>query len=326
VSFLLFFARRRGSDPFLESHTTFTPGDTNMTKTFSEPPYRIAPRATDAHKGDFGRVVLIGGSRGMSGAIALSGMAALTCGSGLVTVAVPDRCLESVAAFHPGLMTWPLADDGNGQFGIQANIELHNISNRFDAIGCGPGMRTDRGSIRIVESLLALRASHGRSFRGIVLDADAINILAVLNWAQSATPSSVPLILTPHPGELQRLCDVSPVDRLAQIEAAQLLAKATQSVIVVKGGPTVVVSATERWTNITGNPGMATPGAGDVLTGVLVSLLGQAMTPWDAARLGVWIHGYAGDCAAQRVGQSAVTCTELISDLPAALRRVESTA
>lgn len=280
-----------------------------------QPPCRLPPRSSDAHKGHFGRCLLVGGSRGMSGSIALSAMAALHCGSGLVTAAVPDRCVETIAGFHPCVMTLPAPDDGNGRFSLQASAELAKTFSASGAIGCGPGMTTEPGSIRIVERLL------NESSVPRVFDADAINVLARLDWVDSGIKSG-PLVLTPHPGELQRLTGVSAADRQGQIEAAKELATNKDAVIVVKGGPTTVVSRDEVLINSTGNPGMATAGSGDVLTGVITSLLGQGLTPWQAAGLGVWVHGHAGDMAANSHGQAGMTALEILEVLPQAMAEV----
>lgn len=244
----------------------------------------------------------------MSGSIAMSAIAALRSGSGLVTAAVPDRCLETVAGYHPAVMTLPLGDDGSGRFSLDASASLQSPIRVADAIGCGPGMTTEPGSIRIVERILqAVRVPR-------VLDADAINVLARLPWQSVDTIG--PLVLTPHPGEFGRISGVSSSDRGAQIRAAAELAKQTDVVIVLKGGPTVVVSREATWTNTTGNPGMATAGSGDVLTGIIASLLGQGQSPWDAARLGVWIHGRAGDVVAETVGQPGTTAPAISEAIP----------
>lgn len=288
-----------------------------------ESPLPFPTRQSDAHKGDFGRVLLIGGSRGMGGSIALSSVAALKTGSGLVSAAVPDRCLESVAGFHPGIMTIPLADTDEGQFDLSARLPAFPA---FDAIGCGPGMRTGPGAIRIVESLL----QQNHQFR--VFDADAINVLSqhLLLESPALPQDQSTLILTPHPGELARLTGVPPSDRKGQMDAAALLAKKHRLTIVVKGGPTVVVGrqniqhsdsdqSVQHYVNHTGNPGMATAGSGDVLTGIITSLLGQKLSPWDAARLGVFVHGLAGDLAASLHSQPGMTCLELLDCLPNAI-------
>ncbi|QEF96726.1 ATP-dependent (S)-NAD(P)H-hydrate dehydratase [Stieleria maiorica] len=281
------------------------------------PPLPFPTRASDAHKGDFGSVLLIGGSRGMAGSIALSSMAALKTGSGLVSAAVPDRCLETVASFHPGIMTLPLPDTDDGQFASSATLPS---TQSLNAVGCGPGMRTGAGSLRIVEALL----QQNDCMR--LMDADAINLLSehqLLDRPALPRDQST-LVLTPHPGELARLTGVSAGDRPGQIAAAKTLVEKHGLTIVVKGGPTVVVgleSAADNrnvieHVNNSGNPGMATAGSGDVLTGIITSLLGQGLSPWDAARLGVFVHGLAGDAAAAKHSQPGMTCAELLQSLP----------
>ncbi len=282
----------------------------------TQSPARLPTRPIDSHKGNFGRVLLVGGSRGMSGSIAMSAIAALHTGAGLVTAAVPDRCVETVASFHPAVMTIPLPNEPEGRFSADAAAQLAVHTDGVSAIGCGPGMTTNAGSIRIVERLLS-KSQHPRLF-----DADAINAiagLAMLNGEQRFGS----IVLTPHPGELQRLTGVSPNDRSAQVRAAGQLAANHGIVIVVKGGPTVVVGEQQTWTNTTGNPGMATAGSGDVLTGVITALLAQGLAVWDAARLGVWIHGKAGDLAAERYGQPGMTAVEILAELASAVALVQ---
>ncbi len=212
-------------------------------------------------------------------------------------------------------MTVAMPDDGCGRFSLDAAARLAGLLAGVSAIGCGPGMTTERGSIRIVERLLE-EDSIPR-----VLDADALNVLSMLGGIKSSDEVG-PLVLTPHPGELQRLTGASSRDREAQVDAAEKLAERTGVVVVVKGGPTVVVGPDQVWTNTTGNPGMATAGAGDVLTGIITALLGQQLSTWDAARLGVWIHGFAGDLAADRHGQTGMTAWEILGVLPEAIQAV----
>lgn len=292
------------------------------------PPLRLPSRSSSAHKGNFGRLLLIGASRGMSGSIAMSALAALRTGAGLVTAAVPDRCLETVASFHPSIMTVAADDTDQGTFSVQAVAELSDRFSKVSAIGCGPGMTTGAGSIRMVERLLETRSVPR------ILDADALNCLAgLLSSGESVaeTPMSLPqgrawgpLVLTPHPGELERLTGVPPTDSPGQLDAAKALSEAISAVIVVKGGPTRVVQSREVWTNTTGNAGMATAGSGDVLTGVIAALLGQGLSPWDAARLGVWAHGLAGDFAADVWGQIGMTSREILDSLPHAMTAAEA--
>ena len=291
----------------------------------SDPPLQLPRRKPDSHKGNFGRVLLIGGSRGMSGAISLSAVASLRTGSGLVSAMVPDRCLETVAGFHPGIMTIPTKDDDAGRFAIAAyedlSARLARRNNRLSAIGCGPGMSTGSGSIAMVQRLLQATDIPR------VLDADAINVLADHLTLESKQSS---LVLTPHPGEFERLSGVPPKDRDAQVAAAVELANRTGVTIVLKGGPSIVIApnsvSNATWTNTTGNPGMATAGSGDVLTGVITSLLGQGLDPWDAARLGCWIHGLAGDLAAATYTQAGMTCQELLGEIGKAVESATKSA
>jgi NAD(P)H-hydrate epimerase len=248
----------------------------------------------------------------MSGSISLSGMAALRSGSGLVTVAVPSHCLETVASFDPCLMTLPLADTGAGIFAEEASQQLQRQLLGVNALGCGPGMRTEKGSQAIVESLLS-KTSIPRVF-----DADALNVMGRLEGGKGSTA----MILTPHPGELQRLTGVAAHDRRAQTEAAKELALRSGSIVILKGGPTLVTDGELLWTNSTGNPGMATAGSGDVLTGVLVSLLGQGYSVWEAARLGVYAHGLAGDLAARGLGVIGMTAADIMRRLPQAFEQL----
>lgn len=297
------------------------------------PPFRLPSRDSAAHKGNFGRVVLIGGSRGMSGSIALSAMASLKSGSGLVSAVVPDRCLETVASFHPAVMTKPVCDDDRGRFGLAAAMEMVDSMRSADAVGIGPGMTTAPGSLRIVERWVGQRGSDSAGsecVQPMVIDADGLNCLAQLGLLggldgkagsqshlnlQLKTERLESVVLTPHAGELQRLTGAAASDRSGQVDAARRMADRTGVTIVVKGGPSVVVDGDQSWTCNTGNPGMATAGTGDVLTGVITSLLGQGMSPWRASCLGVWVHGRAGDLAAARLGATSMTALDVLDSL-----------
>lgn len=289
------------------------------------PPEKLPRRDANAHKGTFGRVLLIGGSRGMAGSIALSSIAALHTGSGLVAAAVPDCILETVASFHPAIMTLPWSDDGFG-FATEAAVMMSQPVRSQAAIGCGPGMTTGAGSVAIVDNLLTRRPCP------IVMDADAINVIAREGWLRSNelfSKRDLPsLVLTPHAGELARLVDVPPDRPDEQLAAALRLADSFDVTIVVKGGPTRVVGRdgvtgeTTVWTNNTGNPGMATAGCGDVLTGVITSLLGQGLDGMRAAKIGVWIHGHAGDRAAAATSRAGMTAVHLLDQLPAAMTAI----
>jgi NAD(P)H-hydrate epimerase len=276
----------------------------------------------------------------MSGSIALSAMAALKSGSGLVSAVVPDRCLETVASFHPAVMTTPVCDDDRGRFGSDAAAQIAKHLSAADAVGIGPGMTTGPGSLRIVERWVGRRGSdsaNNRCVQPMVVDADGLNCVAELGLLggfggkagsqphlnlQPKPERFESVVLTPHAGELQRLTGTPASDRAAQVDAARRLADRTGVTIVVKGGPSIVVGGDQSWTCDTGNPGMATAGTGDVLTGVITSLLGQGMSPWSASCLAVWVHGRAGDIAAARVGTTSMTALDVMGSLSDAFRGV----
>ncbi len=284
-----------------------------MTSSSHDPPLRLPSRQRDSHKGDYGRVLFVGGSRGMAGSISLSAMSAMRTGSGLVSVFVPDRCLETVACFDPCLMTIPAPENSLGQFDTTAMSGFEAQSLRANAIGIGPGMGTSAGSVALV-TLACCLAKVPRVF-----DADALNILA-----QSSDEYRIdgPAVLTPHPGEMQRLSGITVADRDGQIAAAVELAQELGVVVLLKGAKTLVTDGQECWLNPTGNPGMAKGGSGDCLTGIIVSLLGQGLLPYSAAKLGAYVHGLAGDLAAAEIGQSSMLPTDLMRNLSSAIQAV----
>ena len=275
---------------------------------------RLAPRAAESHKGDYGRALLIGGSRGMSGAIALSGMAALRAGAGLVTLGVPAVCLETVAGFDPCFMTVPLPCDEQGCLGELAEATIQPLIARADVVACGPGLGRAPHTSPLVRSLYTSVALP------LVVDADGLNALA--EPAAGLSQAGGPRIITPHPGEFQRLCGGDAHDPQGQPMRAVEMAREYRIVVVLKGHRTLITDG-RRWVhNTTGNPGMATAGSGDVLTGILTALLGQGLDTWEAARLGVHLHGLAGDVAARRHTPVAMTARDLVQCLPEAWREL----
>jgi ADP-dependent NAD(P)H-hydrate dehydratase len=272
---------------------------------------RLAPRQADAHKGSFGTALIVGGSRGMTGAAALAGMAALRGGAGLVRVAVPDVCLDTVAGHDPAYMTIGLRADRVGRISLDARGQILRAAESATVVGLGPGLGRSLGLDTLVAWL----------FRTLslptVVDADALNALSARPDALSQPVG--PRILTPHPGEFARLVGkkLSPEDRNA---AAAELARRSSAVVVLKGHRTCTTDGQRTAINTTGNPGMASGGSGDVLTGLIVALACQGLEPFDAARLGVYLHGLAGDLAAAELGQLGTTATDLVRFLPQAIR------
>ena len=271
---------------------------------------KLKPREPDAHKGDFGKVCIIGGSIGMSGAAALAGRAALRCGAGLVRVAVPKSVLPIVASIEPSYTTIALAEDSAGRISAKAINAILDAAGENDCLAFGPGIGTIGALLSILETLI------GQDKLRLVIDADGLNNLSKIN--NLAEKIKAELILTPHPGEMKRLWSAVfreklPADR--QQQAGQL-AQHTKTVVVLKGAGTIVTDGQKVYINKTGNPGMATAGSGDVLTGAITALAGQGLSNFDAAVLGVYIHGLAGDIAAERIGQVSLMATDIIESLP----------
>ncbi|MBW8015674.1 MAG: NAD(P)H-hydrate dehydratase [Planctomycetes bacterium] len=277
---------------------------------------RLPVRETDSHKGTFGKVCVIGGQVGMSGAPALSGMAALRSGAGLVRVAVGKSILNVVASFDPCYTTIALADNENGEVSETAVGCVMELCKDNDVIAAGPGLGTGRGARRIVNSLIEIQGLR------LVVDADGLNCLAKENGWHERKKASV--ILTPHPGEMGRIWkSVFRKDMPAgRNDQAVMLAEETGCTVVLKGAQTVVADSEKVYVNTTGNAGMATAGSGDVLTGVIAGIAGQGLCDFDAAQLGVYIHGLAGDIAAEKYGQISLTAKDILKKLPKAFMRI----
>ncbi|HEX42309.1 MAG TPA: NAD(P)H-hydrate dehydratase [Phycisphaerales bacterium] len=278
---------------------------------------RPPQRRADAHKGDFGRVCIVAGSVGMSGAAALAGRAALRAGSGLVRVATARSAQPVVAALEPCYTTISLPEDEAGRIVLAAIDAVLGAVEANDAVAIGPGLGVSGDLRKVVEILIA------RADLPLVIDGDGLNNLAALgDWPGRAKAR---IILTPHPGEMKRLWrglirEDMPADRQA---TAVQFAERTGAVVALKGAETVVADAERLYVNQTGNPGMATAGSGDVLTGVIVSLLGQGLPAFDAVVLGVHIHGFAGDIAAGRIGQISLIATDILEALCDAFRQLQ---
>jgi len=276
---------------------------------------KLDARPTDGHKGTFGKVCIIAGSIGMSGAAALSGRAALRSGAGLVRIATAAGVLPAVAAIEPCYTTIPLTEDKAGRVAGEAIHAILNTISQNDAIAIGPGLGQSAGLRSIVETLIRQDGLR------LLIDGDGLNNLAKLgNWPDVRKAD---LVLTPHPGEMQRLWSGlfrEPIPKDRQ-EAASRLAQRTGSVVALKGAETVVTDGQQLYVNTTGNPGMGTAGSGDVLTGATVALMGQGLDSLQATILSVYIHGLAGDIAAQVQGQVGLIATDIIAALPQAFQR-----
>jgi len=276
---------------------------------------RLPKRSNESNKGDYGRVLVIGGSTGMIGAPAMVALAALRSGCGLAQVAVPGPIQQSVAVLVPCATTHALPSAARGVIAARAVQSLRTqIREWADVIALGPGMRRSRDGERLVGEIL------NTSRIPVVLDADGLNNAAA-NPRSLTGRRKCPLVLTPHPLEAQRLLDALKLktNALTQRRAAAVaLAERTSSVVILKGHQTIVTEGARLYINHTGNPGMATGGSGDVLTGIIAALIAQHLPAFDAAVLGVHTHGRAGDLAARQLGQVSLIATDLINHLPAA--------
>ena len=283
---------------------------------------KLPVRIRESSKFDYGRVVLVAGSRGLAGAAALSSMAALRGGAGLVEAIVPGSIQSTVAGFDPCVMTHGLPEDGAGRFSLSALSGIRDRCQNADVVALGPGLGRSDDLVKIVHDLWRTLSIP------VVLDADALWALAQdAEWQKIEHAGA--RVLTPHAGELLRLLGSSPSrekkqERKELEAAASRLARATKSVVVFKGPASLVTDGTTNVHNETGNPGMATAGTGDVLTGVLAALLAQRLGAFDAARLGTWIHGAAGDEAVDRNGECSLTARDILLCLYAQTRRCVS--
>ncbi len=260
-------------------------------------------RKSDAHKGDFGHVLIIGGSKNMAGAIAMTAYACVKAGVGLCTVVVPESCRTAVNMLCPEAMCMGLAGENHDFLTPSAIQEIEAIMGGKSAILLGPGMGLALESSQFIKTLLP------KIEVPLVVDADGLNHLAANTDLLASLPSGC--ILTPHAGEMKRLSQQKKVHK-KRLEIAESFSKTYNCITVMKGAGTLVsLPSGGTYINISGNPGMASGGSGDILTGIIGALLGQAYEPETAAPLGVYLHGKAGDAICQQIGAAGVTATAM---------------
>jgi NAD(P)H-hydrate epimerase len=276
----------------------------------------LPARPDDGHKGTFGRVLIVGGSETMLGAPVFAGLAALRCGSGLVQIAVPLAILPAALSVAPELI-------GLGLDKPRDDDALLEAAEKADVLVIGPGLGQLKAARNRLDALVRLE-------KAAVVDADALNLIA----ARKRWPKRFNLraVLTPHPGEMGRLLHLLgpdaggsvPADDEGRSRLASLAARTWSQTVLLKGHRTVIAHADATHVNTTGSVALAKAGSGDVLCGVIASLLGQGLLPFDAARLGAFLHGRAGQIAGERLGSRSVLARDVIDALGAALREREA--
>ncbi|MGA9803491.1 MAG: NAD(P)H-hydrate dehydratase [Terriglobales bacterium] len=286
----------------------------------------LAPRARDANKGSYGHVLVIGGSLGKAGAAAMAGFSALRAGAGLSTVATPKSVLATVAGFHPEIMTEPLPETEEGTISLRALESGSGLDTLLErkTLAIGPGISRNSETAEFVRTIVKRNAT------SMVVDADGLN--AFEGVADKLNGCGRILVITPHPGEMARLTGLTIAEIQAnRLEVARNFAREHELIVVLKGhrtliaGPTTAAPDGTVWVNPTGNPGMATGGTGDILTGMVAGLIAQhPQHALAATALAVYLHGLAGDLAGESVGESSLVATDLVRFLPQAFAEMRN--
>jgi len=277
---------------------------------------RLPNRARDSHKGTFGKVLIVAGSVGMSGAAVLAGLGALRGGAGLVQIACPTAIQPIVATGNPCYLTVGLTHESSGHLASSSLERLSSILPDVQAVAFGPGMGRAADVVQILERLIT-------EFEGsIIIDADGLHALKQLQQEGKLSERKVPLICTPHPGEFAQMTGLA-TQQIQADRKQQAVRYVTEHkvILVLKGQGTLVTDGQRMYVNTTGNSGMAKGGSGDVLTGLIASLAAQGLPPLEAAQAGVYLHGLAGDLAAATLTENAMLPTDLVEALPLAFRK-----
>ncbi|HXY10820.1 MAG TPA: NAD(P)H-hydrate dehydratase [Terriglobales bacterium] len=279
----------------------------------------VGSRPRESNKGSFGHVLVVGGSLGKAGAAAMAGMSALRVGAGLSTIATPKSVLPTVAGFHPEVMTEPLEETDAGTISLRALAQLEAVATGKNVLALGPGISRNPETSELVRALV-------KQWKGLlVLDADGLNAFAGL--ASELDGNGKSLVITPHPGEMARLTGMSiTAIQRDRINVARSFAHEHNLIVVLKGHRTLAAEPKgEVWVNPTGNPGMATGGTGDILTGMVAGMMAQnPQRTLQAVIAAVFLHGGAGDVVEETLGEHSLVATDLLSGLPEAFRRVRT--
>ena len=277
---------------------------------------KLKKRPKDSHKGDFGHIFILAGSRGLTGAAALCSNAALRSGAGLVTLGIPVSLNSIMSRKLTEVMTLSLAETKEQTLSLKAEQEILKKANSSDAIVIGPGLSRNAETGKLIRNLVV------KIEKPMVLDADALN--AVSGKTEILGKIKTKYIITPHPGEMARLTNKSlNYIKNNRLIVAKKFSHDYNAVVVLKGAGTIVAeSGGKYYVNTTGNPGMATAGSGDVLAGIIAGFLGQGLNEFDAARSGVYMHGLAGDIAAEDKGEAGLIAGDILENIPYAIKQI----
>jgi len=277
---------------------------------------KLKPRSKNAHKGDYGHVFVVAGSVGLTGAAYLTSMAALLSGSGLVTLGTPKSINPIMEEKLTEVMTKPLPETSGQTLSPRGFAEIIKFAKKADAVAVGPGLSRDKNTQQLIRKLAASLN------KPLVLDADGIN--AFEGKANLLKKVKEILVITPHPGEMSRLIGMSTAAIQAdRLKVAKKVSRLYNCITVLKGARTVVCNKRgEVYVNETGNPGMATGGVGDILTGMIASFIGQGIEPYGAAKVAVYLHGRAGDLAMRKKGEISLIATDLLNKLPEVFKKL----
>ena len=281
--------------------------------------WSLLKRKPDTHKGDYGHVFALAGSAGLTGAAYLTSQAAITSGSGLVTLGIPKSLNPIMARKLIEVMARPLAETKAQSLSLKAFAEIKKFCDKIDVLAIGPGLSQNKETQALVRKVIS------KINKPMVIDADGLNALAGhLDTFRRTKDEGGMTILTPHPGEMARLTGKSrDYVQANRKKVAKEFAKKYNVILVLKGHRTVVASPDGKiYINKTGNPGMASGGVGDVLTGMIASFLGQGLPAFDAARFAVYAHGLAGDLAAKEKGQLSLIATDVLNKIPTVLKKL----
>ena len=274
-------------------------------------------RKRRSHKGDYGHVFILAGSRGLTGAAALCANATLRSGAGLATLGIPFSLNLMMEKKLTEVMTHPLPETKDATLSLKAEEEILKRASGSDVVILGPGLSGNTQTAKLIRRLIP------KIEKTMVLDADALNAIAggitILKKVKSK------IVMTPHPGEMSRLINKSKVYvQKNRLSVAKKIASQYNAVVVLKGAGSVVADRNLHYINKTGNPGMATAGSGDVLSGVIGGFLAQGLKPFDAARSAVYVHGLAGDMAAKEKGEAGLIASDILEEIPEAIKRADT--